>query len=183
MKSRARTVICLITAALTISGIGTAPTARADVDVYTTPGRHTVGGRQWNTTCSKYSSAIERCRAEIWGSQIVRTGNAYRQSTGWLFNNLTYKPQKRAAWKGNPLASPGLHTINGRRWRVECDTPTTGRNGCRAYIRGSLITKKGAAYVQTNGWVFNNLIRFTDAPPTRNQPLRRLDRRQYVHRL
>ena len=33
-----------------------APRALADIDVYTTPGEHTVNGRQWRTRCEPYSS-------------------------------------------------------------------------------------------------------------------------------
>jgi len=55
---------------------------------------------------------------------------------------------------------------NGRRWRTACDTPETGRNGCRSYIESdaiSLITRaNGSKYYQ---WVrefrFNNMVRFS----------------------
>lgn len=162
---RPRRIVLAFAAALSLVAAMTPQSATAQVDVYTTPGKHTVNGRAWSTKCEKYSSAIERCRAEIWATQVVRKGSGYRQVTGWTFNNLTYKPQKRAVWGSNPLAAPGLHHLGGRTWRVECDTPTVGRNGCRTYLWGQIVGAKGSSYSTANGWVFNNLIRFTDGPP------------------
>src|SRR5690606_1344994 len=78
--------------------------ATSTVDVYTTPGRHSVNGREWLTTCGAYSSVIDRCRTEILASTVVKSGSSYRHVQAWVFNNLTYLPAPRAAWRGNPLA-------------------------------------------------------------------------------
>ena len=114
-----------------------APRALADIDVYTTPGEHTVNGRQWRTWCEPYSQTA-RCRTQI------KSGGV------WVFNNLTYLPAPRSLWTGNHLATPGYHTISGRKWYTECDTPRTGRDGCRSYIDS---TGRGT-------WVFNNIVMF-----------------------
>lgn len=148
---------------LALAGLGVNP-ASADTNVYTTPGYHTINGRDWHTTCEQYSSTVERCRAEIWATIITRTGNTYRQSHGWAFNNLTYLPSSRQTWGTNPLAVSGLHDLDGRLWRVECDTPRTGRNGCRAYIWSSMHTRIGNRYVTVQDWQFNNIVLFTDGP-------------------
>ncbi|GAB3816866.1 hypothetical protein GCM10028820_16850 [Tessaracoccus terricola] len=117
----------------------TAPSDPADV--YSSPGFHNVNGRWWHTQCEPYSQTI-RCRTEIWTSAAGRSG--------WAFNNLTYLPHlTRAQWGSNPLANPGEFTSDSRRWRTECDTPATGRNGCRSFIWG-----------EGTGWVFNNIVRF-----------------------
>ncbi len=114
-----------------------APSARADVNVYTTPGEHTVNGRQWRTWCEPYSRTA-RCTTQILSGGV------------WTFNNLTYQSSPRSLWVGNPLATPGYHTVNGRNWFTECDTPRTGRNGCRSYIDS---TGRG-------NYVFNNVVLF-----------------------
>lgn len=126
--------------AIVISMGVAAPSAKAaPVDVYTTPGEHTINGRQWRTWCEPYSRTA-RCTTQI------KTGGV------WTFNNLTYLPSARSLWQGNILATPGYHTSSGRKWYTECDTERTGRNGCRAYI-------------QVDGtYVFNNLVRFGKTP-------------------
>ncbi|MGO1385260.1 MAG: hypothetical protein ACTHWA_06375 [Arachnia sp.] len=128
----------LAVAALTVSTAILAPTpAQADVNVYTTPGRHVVNGRQWNTTCSAYDATITRCRAEI-------------MSGGkWVFNNLTYLPVDRIHWFDDPLARPGKFTSGGREWITSCNDDWTGKSACRTFIWSA------------NKWVFNNLVYFT----------------------
>ena len=123
-----------------------APQARAaaKVNVYTTPGKHTVNGRQWNTVCGKYSSTLRRCRAEI------LTGGK------WEFNNLTYLPVRRNNWGDNPLARPGYFTSGGREWMTSCNDEWTGQNGCRAFIKNA------------GKWVFNNIVTYT--PGSANYP-------------
>ncbi|TRY18654.1 hypothetical protein FOJ82_05900 [Tessaracoccus rhinocerotis] len=124
------------------------PTATATVtapaqpgDVYSTPGFHNVNGRWWYTQCEPYSQTI-RCLTEIWATN--------HGQSAWTFNNLTYLPHmSRAQWGRNPLANPGEFTSDSRRWRTECDTPATGRNGCRSFVWGEGV-----------GWVFNNIVRF-----------------------
>ena len=69
-------------------------TADAQVDVYITPGKHTVNGRQWSTTWA-YSSNVPRCRTEIWATQVAEKNGRYVTSNGWVFNNLTYKASPR----------------------------------------------------------------------------------------
>lgn len=135
-------------------------------DVYTTPGEHHVNGRDWRTTCEKYSST-QRCRTEIRATQIALEDGRYLQRTGWVFNNLTYLPSPRTLWRDNPL---GGHAQNGydkqwssegRTWRTECDTATSGRNGCRAYIRATVIEVDPAGgHRSVTKWVFNNIVRF-----------------------
>ncbi|GAB3811699.1 hypothetical protein GCM10028820_03370 [Tessaracoccus terricola] len=136
------------------------------VDVYTTPGEHHVGGRDWRTTCQPYSTT-QRCRTEIRATQIALVDGRYVQRTGWVFNNLTYLPSPRSIWKDNPLggyAQAGYDkqwTSEGRAWRTECDTATSGRNGCRAYIRSTVIEVNPAGgYRTVTKWVFNNIVRF-----------------------
>ena len=141
-------------------------TADAQVDVYITPGKHTVNGRQWSTTCEAYSSNVTRCRTEIWATQVTEKNGRYVTSNGWVFNNLTYKASPRATWINNNLGRSSQWVSNGRDWYTECDTPTTGRNGCRSYIWGTAIsaqqTATGTKYAKVEGWQFNNMVRFTD---------------------
>lgn len=140
------------------------PTA-GQVDVYSTPGYHTVNGRRWYTTCEPYSQTI-RCRTNIWATQTALKNGRYVSTSGWVFNNLTYQPRMtRAQWAGNPLASTGEWTSNGRRWRTECDTAATGGNGCRSYLWTTMVKASKNAdgtwrFSQTNGWVVNNIVRF-----------------------
>src|SRR5690606_32586815 len=104
------------------------------VDVYTTPGKHDVNGREWFTTCEPYSQTF-RCRTDIWASTVQLVDGRPTWVTGWAFNNLTYLPSDRGLWADNPLGRETAWTAaDGRRWYTECDTATTGRNGCRSYI-------------------------------------------------
>ena len=147
----------------------TTPTVRptsGQTDLYSTPGFHNVNGRQWFTTCEPYSQTV-RCRTSIWSTQVKYVGGVYVQKTGWNFNNMTYLPyMKRAQWASNPLGHTGQWTsTDGRKWRTECDTPATGGNGCRSYIWASYITsaldaRGNRTYSWTNGWLFNNIVRF-----------------------
>ncbi|WP_342780599.1 fibronectin type III domain-containing protein [Tessaracoccus rhinocerotis] len=152
-----------------------APTAPAPpvFDVYTTPGTHHINGRDWRTTCNKYSSTVTRCTTEIRATQVTQPNGKFVQVTGWVFNNLTYVASPRSQWTTNPLAAYGVlggqvtwTADDGRKWRTECDTSTTGRNGCRSYVEASVIE----SYVTATGdrgfrWVkkeiFNNMVRFT----------------------
>ncbi|SHJ06776.1 hypothetical protein SAMN02745244_01651 [Tessaracoccus bendigoensis DSM 12906] len=136
--------------------------ASAEVDVYTTPGEHTVNGRQWQTTCSKYSSNVDRCRTEIWATTVAFDGRSYVESTGWAFNNLTYKPSSRATWQEwNPLVTPGTHIVDGRTWKTECDSSWTGTNGCRSQLVATVVEKTAEGYRTTNKFVFNNIVHIT----------------------
>ena len=134
-------------------------------DVYTTPGTHFVNGRWRQASCEPYS-ATKRCRTEIWATTSRYEGGRYIKTTGWVFNNLTYLPSPRSLWKGNPLGNTGSWTAaDGRQWRTECDTATTGRNGCRSYLKADVLTERKVdgrtTFVWLRGqWVFNNIVLF-----------------------
>lgn len=133
---------------------------------YTAQGTHEIAGRQWRTTCEPYSQT-ERCRAEIWASTVKRTGSTYAIERDWAFNNLTYLPfMKQSQWAHNPLGRPGtFKSADGAQWRTECNTATTGGNGCRSYRLSTVYSatpKAGGGYTfgQENTWVFNNIVMF-----------------------
>lgn len=135
-------------------------------DLYSTPGLHQVNGRQWSTKCEGYSQTM-RCRTDIWATQVRYDKGRLVKENGWFFNNLTYLPQmKRDQWTGNPLASTGSWTAaDGRKWRTECDTATTGGNGCRSSVWSRDVvaqpkTGGGFSYTMEWRWVFNNIVRF-----------------------
>jgi len=146
-------------------GAPTAPPKSQQVDVYSTPGHHTINGRRWRTTCEPYSMTW-RCRTEIVATQVKQVDGRFVTGTAWAFNNLTYLPSPRSAWTRNPLGFTNAWTASdGRKWRTECDTPATGRNGCRSYTQARVIVstpKVGGGYTyrwQTR-WLFNNMVRF-----------------------
>lgn len=152
---------------------GAGQQAAAEVDVYTTPGTHYVNGRDWRTTCEPYSQT-QRCRTEIRATQVTQVGQKFVSKTDWYFNNLTYLASPRSLWAGNPLGNSGAWTApDGREWRTDCDVPTTGRNGCRTYIKADVIEGDRSTgtwrYGWVNKWVFNNMVRFSGGdvtPPT-----------------
>ncbi|GAB3820028.1 hypothetical protein GCM10028820_24960 [Tessaracoccus terricola] len=138
-------------------------------DLYTTPGYHDVNGRRWFTKCEPYSTT-ERCETVIWGTAVTFDGTKFTSTNKWVFNNLTYKPSPRSIWATNPLgkhnAPAGWTAKDGRRWYTECDTTTTGRNGCRSYIWATYYgnvagTGEPIRLGQIDGWVFNNMVRFS----------------------
>ncbi|GAB3816781.1 hypothetical protein GCM10028820_16620 [Tessaracoccus terricola] len=132
-----RIVLTILAALAALVPLFPVQPANAAVDVYTTPGEHTVNGREWRTWCENYSSTIDRCFTEI-----ISGGK-------WVHNNITYLPVPRSWWGDNPLANNTRWTDDaGRKWRTECDTAVTGRNGCRSYT------------MQSGKWVFNNMVRF-----------------------
>jgi len=135
------------------------------VDIYSTPGYHTVNGRKWFTTCEKYSQT-SRCRTSIFATTVSYQNGKFVSQNGWVFNNLTYLASPRSLWKNNPLGFTGSWTAtDGRKWRTECDTPATGRNGCRSYAEVKVIgvtpKGKGYAYEWSTTWVLNNIVRFS----------------------
>lgn len=135
---------------------------RPMMEVYTIPGERTVNGRKWRTTCEDYSATV-RCRTDIFATVIRRTPSGFVSANGWTFNSLTYRWSDRALWKTNPLGFTGAWTsAEGRQWRTECDTPTTGRGACRSYTLTKVIDRRGGRYVQENKWVFNNQVLFTN---------------------
>ncbi|MDO5678374.1 MAG: leucine-rich repeat domain-containing protein [Propionibacteriaceae bacterium] len=150
--------------------------AQADVDIYVTDGQYTVNGRQWRTKCEPYSQT-ERCRTEIWGTTVTQVNGRFVQANGWQFNNLTYKASPRSLWKGNFVGGNGEVRFNkewkakdGRKWRTECDTATTGWGGCRAYIEASVIAKVGSGFQWRKQWVLNNMVRFSADPAPKPTP-------------
>ncbi|WP_040284397.1 hypothetical protein [Tessaracoccus massiliensis] len=155
----------LVAVIVAVVGVVTPTPAAADVDVYTTPGAHKVGGREWRTTCSMYSSTVERCRTEIKATTVTFDGRGYVEQQGWLFNNLTYKASPRESWSFmNPLVTPGDHTVNGRKWRTECDTAWTGSGGCRSQLMATVIEKGKGGYQTVNKYVFNNIVHVKPVP-------------------
>ncbi|MEO7589203.1 MAG: bifunctional UDP-sugar hydrolase/5'-nucleotidase [Arachnia sp.] len=143
----------------------TTPPARP-VDIYTTPGYHKVNGREWITSCEKYS-ITERCRTYIYGTDVQSINGQIVKRNGWLFNNLTYKPSPRSAWKNNPLGYANSWTsTEGRKWMTECDNARTGKNACRSYIETKVVESIKQAdgtfrYAMATKFVFNNIVQFT----------------------
>ncbi|WP_158600678.1 hypothetical protein [Tessaracoccus antarcticus] len=135
------------------------------IDVYTTPGEHVVNGRRWDTRCEPYSTTT-RCFTNIWATTVEQRGSTFHQSNGWVFNNLTYMPIPRKQWGSNPLANNGAWTAaDARQWRTECDTPKTGRNGCRSWIQARVVvasprTGGGYSYRWETREILNNIVRF-----------------------
>lgn len=150
MKKFTSVVVALLAGVL---AFGAWPPAHAAVDVYTTPGEHVSGGREWRTWCEPYSRTA-RCTTQI------------RSGGKWVFNNLTYLPSDARLWAGNPLARTGQWTASdGRLWRTECNTPATGRNGCRSYsmvdVVAAVRSTRGTSFVKQRQWVLNNIVQFT----------------------
>ena len=153
--------------------------ARAEIDVYSAPGQYHVNGRDWRTTCEPYSQT-QRCRTEIWATQVTQVGGRFVARNGWYFNNLSYLSSPRSLWTHNPLGSYGRYggttmwtATDGRHWRTECDSAVTGRNGCRSYVSARVIeayrTSGGTtAYRWVTKEVFNNIVRFGPLPVFKN---------------
>ncbi len=160
-----QTVTTTVTPTTSPTTSATTTATPGPVDVYSTPGLHFVNGRHWWTRCEPYSQTT-RCFTDIWGTKITKQGGSYVRTDGWMFNNLTYLPSKRALWESNPLGNTGEWTAtDGRKWRTQCDTPATGRNGCRSEALTTVIeatrTSTGTTYRQTDKWVLNNIVRFS----------------------
>lgn len=149
-----------------VTGSVTVNVTAAAFDVYLTPGEHFYNGRQWQTACEPYSQT-ERCRTNIWATQVKRVGNEFVVETGWAFNNLTYAPSPRSLWVGNPLGNTGSwQADDGRVWRTECDTALTGNNGCRSFAVASVVETQvlpngSSAYRTVSKEIFNNMVRFS----------------------
>lgn len=144
----------------------TRPATPAPFDLYSTPGYHSVNGRQWFTQCESYSQTT-RCRTEIWGTTVTWANGRFVSRTGWQFNNLTYLASPRSLWAGNKLGHTNAWTTpDGRWWRTECDTPVTGSNGCRSWTKSRVVQARPAAgggysYSIEAVEVFNNIVRFS----------------------
>lgn len=132
--------------------------------LYVSEGEHLVNGRRWKTSCEPYSQT-QRCRTEIWATSVIQRRGRFVSTNGWTFNNLTYLPMPRAIWGDNRLANTGTWSDeNGRSWRTECGTPLTGSDGCRTWVRSSVIkatrTFNGTyAHAWGTDWVMNNMVR------------------------
>ncbi len=144
--------------------VSTTNASALESTVYNQPGVHLENGRYWRTSCDKYSSNVVRCRTDIWATKKVPANGTYYNHNGWVFNNLTYLPSERSAWKSNPLGQNRTWTASdGRQWRTECGTAATGRNGCRSYAMASVVVKSGGRHVVRKQWVLNNMVKFTTA--------------------
>ena len=132
--------------------------------IYVTPGYHLVNGRYWFTQCEMYSSTTVRCRTSIYGTKIYQAnGQWYTQNT-WVHNNLTYLPSPRAAWKDNNLGKTGSWTAaDGRMWKTECDTASTGKGACRSYNMATVASLSNGQVTQKTDWVFNGIVQFETA--------------------
>lgn len=162
-----RRALSLAVVALLVATFGLAhpsPAAASDGSwVYTTPGSHSVNGREWRTSCDQYSTTVFRCRTDILARTVVVSGGRYVERNAYVFNNLTYLASPRQNWAGNPLAVNGEWTADdGRRWRTECDTAQTGRDGCRSWAMATVVAKRGSGFVQETKMVFNNIVLFGD---------------------
>lgn len=171
-RSRRRFIPFLVAALIAAIGIVAVPEpqpAVADDHPYTTPGEREYNGRKWRTTCSNYSTNVQRCRAEIFATQARLVNGRYQLVNEYVFNNLTYLPSPRESWKDNPLAKAGQFTgTDGRIWQTECDTAWTGKNGCRSFAWVTVInqtkTATGWKFTPENKWVFNNVVQFKASP-------------------
>ncbi len=136
--------------------------------LYVTDGQHTVNNRAWKTVCEPYSQT-KRCRTEIWSTQALQRNGSFSMVEGWVFNNLTYVESPREMWADNPLGNhdnKGWTADDGRKWKTECDTATTGGNGCRSYVWGTAATgaaktSGGYRFSTKQEWAFNNMVRFS----------------------
>ena len=158
-----------------LSNCGTTPPSPPAVveTVYNTPGDRVVNGRNWRTTCGKYSTTVRRCRTQIWATTVNQVNGRFVVTRGYVFNNLTYLPSPRSQWSSNPLGAYGQVrgevswiADDGRRWHTECDTPATGRGGCRSYAMASVIETisrpgKPNQYKWVTKEVFNNMVQFS----------------------
>ncbi len=147
------------------------PAPAAAVDVYTTPGEHTINGRQWKTTCEPFGK-LERCTTLIWATKTSLVNGRVQQEQTWVHNNLTYKQSSRADWNSwDLLITPGLHDSAGRKWRTQCDTSWTGSGGCRSEIWGTVVEYKDGRWQNVQRWVFNNQVRISplNCPVTQQQ--------------
>lgn len=130
--------------------------------LYTQPGDHLVNNRYWHTDCQMYSSEIVRCSTDIWATKVVTHEGKYFTHNGWTFNNLTYLPAPARVWGDNPLANAGSWTADdGRQWKTECNTPTTGGNACRSYVLARVVDSAGGAFTASNKWMLNNIVMFS----------------------
>ncbi len=173
MKRKVAMVLAALVVAASSAMGGTLP-AKAEVNPYITEGTFVVNGREWRTVCEPYSQTT-RCRTEIKATQVAEVNGRFVSKTGWFFNNLTYLPSARSLWKNNKLGyTNDWVDAAGRKWSTSCDTPTTGRNGCRTYAEAKVVEAKQVNGVWQYQWVtksvFNNIVQFTVAPLVKPTP-------------
>lgn len=53
--------------------------------------------------------------------------------------------------------TPGTHNVNGRKWKTECSKYSSVVDRCRTEIWATTVTYNGSRYVESQGWLFNNL--------------------------
>ena len=102
--------------------------------------------------------------AVAYTAEALRDGPA-QDRTQWL------RATTQALWAlvhWDVYSVEGTHEYNGRRWRTDCDTASTGGGSCRSYIRARFVSSTQTAggtwtYAMEEGWVFNNTVRFTQA--------------------
>lgn len=95
--------------------------------------------------------------------------NVQRPASQYRYNYEHWRPVVQAmvkALKGYSSTSPadsdvyttaGDHTVSGRKWRTSCESYSTTIDRCTANIWATTVSKVNGAYVQKNGWEFNNL--------------------------
>lgn len=66
-------------------------------------------------------------------------------------------PPAPAAAEVDVYTTEGEHLVNGRRWKTECTQYSTTVERCRTEIWATTTTWNGRAFVNSNGWAFNNL--------------------------
>lgn len=59
--------------------------------------------------------------------------------------------------KVDVYTTAGAHTVNGRRWRTECEPYSSSIDRCEAQIWSTQVTKVNGRFVPSNAWHFNNL--------------------------
>lgn len=139
-------------------------------DIYMTPGTHRVGATSYRTECGNFSATIKRCRTDVYGQQVGHRSSGFYFYQGWRLVRYTHTTVAATSWRGSYLASPGVHVVGGKLWRVECGTNRSGSRACvadqwQSYI--STVRNDGSSgYNWQVGWVFQMMMPFTTAPLT-----------------
>lgn len=61
--------------------------------------------------------------------------------------------------------TPGTHNVNGRQWKTACSKYSSTVERCRTEIWATTVAFNGSRYVESQGWVFNNLT-YKSSPRT-----------------
>ncbi len=155
------TVSAVATPAGVVAPLATGANPPVD-PLYLTPGSRTANGRDWRTRCEPYGASATRCFTEIRATTVVRTARGYVTTTGWVFNNLTYRDVDGVGWKANVLAMSGERVSAGRRWRVVC-SELAGWRRCTSQIWATVISRqaapgRGYTYRTYGTWQLNNVV-------------------------